>query len=165
VPEPVNLEQARAATGRSPLLHDHPFPTCFVCGPDREVPDGMRVFAGPVEGRRLFAAPWTPDASLAGADGAVLPEFLWSVLDCPSGNVAMLLEDADTSVLGRFSAELFAPVEAGEPQVAIGWPIGRDGRKLETGAAIFTADGELCAAARAIWVELSKEQLAALAAG
>src|SRR5215470_8525673 len=27
---------------------DHPFPTCFVCGPQRTRGDGLRVFAGPV---------------------------------------------------------------------------------------------------------------------
>jgi hypothetical protein len=163
VPEPVGVQEAEAAAARSPLLDEHPFSSCFVCGTDREPGDGMRLFAGPVEGRQLFAAPWTPDVSLAGADGAVLPEFVWSVLDCPGGNVIVLLgDDVGISVLARFAAKQLRPVRADQPHVAIGWPIGRERRKLETGSAILTADGAVCALARAIWVELSEEQIAAV---
>ena len=162
VPEPVGVDQAEAAAARSPLLDNHPFASCFVCGTEREPGDGVRLFAGPVEGRRLFAAPWTPDVSLAGPDGAVLPEFVWSVLDCPGGNVIVLLGDVGVSVLARFAADELRPVRAGEPHVAIGWPISREGRKLETGSAILTDDGEVCAIAHATWVELTEEQLAAI---
>ena len=38
--------------------------------------------------------------------------------------------------------------------MVIGWPIGRDGRKSEGGSAVFTADGELLARARGLWIEL-----------
>ena len=162
VPEPVGVDQAEAAAARSPLLDNHPFASCFVCGTEREPGDGVRLFSGPVEGRRLFAAPWTPDVSLAGPDGAVLPEFVWSVLDCPGGNVIVLLGDVGVSVLARFAADELRPVRAGEPHVAIGWPISREGRRLETGSAILTDDGEVCALAHATWVELSEEQLAAI---
>ena len=44
-----------------------------MCGPDRAEGDGLRVFPGPVAGRGLWAAPWTPDPSVAGADGRALP--------------------------------------------------------------------------------------------
>lgn len=161
VPEPVGVQEAEAAAARSPLLENHPFGSCFVCGTEREPGDGVRLFAGPVKGRQLFATPWTPDVSLAGADGAVLPEFVWSVLDCPGGNVIVLL-GAGISVLARFAAKQLHPVRADHPHVAVGWPIGREGRKLETGSAILTGEGEVCALARATWVELSEEQIAAI---
>jgi len=49
---------------------------------------------------------------------------------------------------------LRAPVRAGEPHVVISWPIEIDGRKRHSGSALFTADGELLASARALWIEL-----------
>jgi hypothetical protein len=42
----------------------------------------------------------------------------------------------------------------GRRYVAIGWPIERDGCMLEAGTAILSADGDLLAIARAIWIEL-----------
>ena len=35
----------------------------------------------------------------------------------------------------------------------IGWKIGVAGRKYLAGTAIFDEDGELCARARALWIE------------
>jgi hypothetical protein len=32
------------------------------------------------------------------------------------------------------------------------WPIGRDGRKLFAGTALFSEAGELCAAATSVWI-------------
>jgi hypothetical protein len=159
VPEPPGFAEAERAAARSPLLESHPFGTCFVCGTEREPGDGLRLFAGPVRGREMFAVPWTPDASLADGNGAVRFEFVWSVLDCPSGNVVALMEARNPCVLARFAVRQAAPIRTGGSHVAIGWPISQERRKLHTGAAIFTADGELCAYARALWVELTDEQL------
>jgi hypothetical protein len=36
----------------------------------------------------------------------------------------------------------------------VGWPLARDGRKLDTASALFTASGELAGLARARWIEL-----------
>ena len=36
--------------------------------------------------------------------------------------------------------------------MVVGWPLGEDGRKLYAGTALFTADGELLARARATWI-------------
>jgi len=44
---------------------EHPFPTCFVCGPDRRPGDGLRILVGPVAGRDLSANVWYPDEALA----------------------------------------------------------------------------------------------------
>jgi hypothetical protein len=154
VPRPPSVEDASAAGERSPLHHGHAFATCFVCGPERDPGDGLHVICGPLDGE-VVADSWTPVADLAGPDGAVAPEFRWSVLDCPSGN-AILLEDdpPDVMLLGRLSANLVAPVQVGRPHVAIGWLIERDGRKLHTGSALFDERGVLLAFARALWIEL-----------
>ena len=98
--------------------------------------------------------PGLPDDSLADEDGIVRPEFVWAALDCPSGIVTDLFGDVGRILLGRLAAELIEPLEAGATYVATAWPIARDGRKLDTGSALHTADGELCAVARARWIEV-----------
>lgn len=148
VPAPVTPAEAHAAAERYEWLHDHPYPTCFVCGPEREPGDGLRIFPGPVEGRELYAAPWTPMPDLAG------PEFTWAALDCPSGLVTNLFEGIGRTLLGRLTAELHAPIQPGEEHVLTAWPISRDGRKYHSGSALFTAEGELLAAANAVWIEV-----------
>jgi hypothetical protein len=159
VPAPVGLAEAMVAAERSPLHHSHPFPTCFVCGPERPEGDGLRIIPGPVEGRELVAAPWTPDESLASDGDAVADEFCWAALDCPSGNALMLLDDVGTSVLGRLAVRVALEIEAGRDYVVAGWPLARDGRKIDTASVVFTSDGEPAAMARARWIELRTETL------
>jgi hypothetical protein len=62
IPGPVSPAEARAAAGRARYFQDPVFPDCFVCGPARLPCDGLRIFPGPVAGRELWAAPWTPDS-------------------------------------------------------------------------------------------------------
>jgi len=135
---------------------EHAFPTCFVCGTGRAPGDGLRIFAGKVAHDALVAAPWTPDPGLAGAQGAVRPEFVWAGLDCP-GAWAWLAELERPLVLGRLAAVIDTPVLAGRPHIVAGWRLGRDGRKYFSGTAIWTADGTLCARARATWIEVNPE--------
>jgi hypothetical protein len=47
-----------------------------------------------------------------------------------------------------------APVKAGQPYVVAGWRLAEDGRKLTAGSALFTAAGQVAAAARATWIRL-----------
>jgi hypothetical protein len=72
--EPVPLEQAALATASYGGLKEHPFPTCFVCGPEH--PTGLGLFPGPVR-PGVVAAPWVPVAED--------PVMVWAALDCPSG--------------------------------------------------------------------------------
>src|SRR4051794_31035726 len=44
--EEIDFNQATAAGAASPAFHNHPFPTCFTCGPDRAEGDGLRIFPG-----------------------------------------------------------------------------------------------------------------------
>ena len=88
IPGPVSMAEARAAAGHARYFQDPLFPDCFVCGMVRQPGDGLRIFPGPVPRRRLCAAPWTPDSSVAGTDGKVRPEVAWAALDCPSGIAA-----------------------------------------------------------------------------
>ena len=159
VPAAPSANEARAAVPGSPFLaRPRPFLTCFVCGPDREDGDGLSIFPGPVAGRDLQAGTWTPDPSFADDDGAVRPEIVWASLDCPtSGPVANWHapgEELRPIVLASLAADLRAPVEAGREHVVAAWPIAIDGRKRRAGAALFTAEGDLLASARALWIEL-----------
>src|SRR5688500_4690219 len=45
-PPPVAFEDAERAAERYRWYVDHPWPGCFVCGPDREPGDGLRLFPG-----------------------------------------------------------------------------------------------------------------------
>ena len=156
IPDPVSVATAVDAASTYPWRDRHPYPTCFVCGPEREAGDGLEIFPGPVDGDALYAAPWTPDPSLAGSDGVVREEFVWCALDCPSGIVTDLFGDVGLILLGRLTADLRAPVMAGEPHVVQAWTISREGRKLATASALFSAEGDLRAVAQAVWVELPK---------
>jgi hypothetical protein len=151
VPAALDFEEASIASARYDRFDQHPFPTCFVCGPAREPGDGLRIFAGDAGEGGMVAAPWTPHPSLADAGGRIGPEFVWAVLDCP-GAYAVLEDDSTPAVLGRLTAQVYGTPEVGGRHVVIGWPIGADGRKLFAGTALFTAEGELLGAARAIWI-------------
>jgi hypothetical protein len=157
VPEPLSVAAAEQASRAYPWYDDHPFPTCFVCGPERTAGDGLRIFAGAVEGRdELFACEWTPAPDLADEGGQTRPEIVWAALDCPSAVAAAppAAEPAGPAVLARLTASLEAPVRADEPHVVLSWPLGRSGRKREAGSALLGPDGGVRARARALWVEL-----------
>ena len=85
LPDPVSFADAEIAARGFPGFKEHIFPTCLVCGPDRPDGDGLRLFAGPVAGRDLWATPWITSSALAADDGNVRREFVWAALDCPSG--------------------------------------------------------------------------------
>jgi hypothetical protein len=159
IPPPVPIAEARAARDRSWLgMHpdEHPFPACFVCGPERKIRDGLCITVGKVAGRDLFAGPWHPDDTLAGPGGEVRPEFLWAALDCPGGIGAFgeAALNGPPYLLGRFSVRQLGPVRAGKPHIVLGWRLGENGRKLMAGSALFTAAGQAVGLARATWVRL-----------
>jgi hypothetical protein len=160
VPDPVAIDDAEAAGAASWLREhpeEHPFPTCFVCGPQRAPGDGLGVIVGSVRGRDVAADVWTPAPDLADARGAVRPEFVWAALDCSGGVGSFLMDalDGKPFVLGRFAVRITRPVRAGAPHAVVGWRIGRDGRKLTAGSAVFTPDAQLVAVGRATWIQLA----------
>lgn len=157
IPDPPTLEESAIAAKAYSGFEEHPFPTCFGCGYERAQGDGLRIFSGPVTGSEVLAAPWVPDASLTGEAGRVGTEFLWAALDCPSGWAAVKLKtilfpEAPHILLGRFVAEVKEELVPGQKCVTIGWPIKNDGRKLFSGSAVFSENGELLAAGEATWI-------------
>jgi hypothetical protein len=151
-PVPPSYLETLDASVRYPGFAEHPFPTCFVCGPQRARGDGLRVFAGPVNGRGIFAAPWVPDASLSRGDGKVRPEFMWAAMDCP-GCFAANKTGRGNWLLGEFTAHVDRCVHVEEPCRVIAWHISSQGRKHVAGTALFDGDGELCGRAKAVWIE------------
>jgi hypothetical protein len=163
-PDPVSVGEAHAAGAGSPWrTHPaaHPFPTCFVCGPDRRSGDGMHVMVGPVAGRDLAADVWYPDATLADEDGYVRPEFLWAALDCAGGVGALGdAKDGDLAfVLGRLAVRQLGPVQPDQPYVVVGWRLAQDGRKLTAGSAVFDAAGQQIGVGCATWIRLRPDSV------
>ena len=135
----------------------HFYPGCFVCGPEREHGDGLRIFAGPLEANKgpegMVAATWTPDESLVDSSGKVSTEYLWAVLDCP-GAYAFPEPATGAILLGELAVSIKGPVMAGEKCVVIGWEISHEGRKHYTGTALFGESGSNRAVAYATWIEV-----------
>jgi hypothetical protein len=129
----------------------HPFPACFVCGCEREHGDGLRIFAGAGDDG-IVAAPWVPDHELAGGGARVRAEFLWAALDCP-GYFA-IARGGEKAVLGRMVGEVDPTIAAGERCVVVAWPIGRSGRKLQAGTAIFDESGTRRGVSLQTWITI-----------
>jgi hypothetical protein len=141
-PAPVTLPEAALATASYGGWHDHPFPTCFVCGPQNF--EGLRLFPGAV-GEGVVATPWIP------ADDD--PVMVWAALDCPSGWSHDL--PGRPLVLGRMACRIDAVPKSGSDHVVLGWQVGEEGRKVFTGSALYTAAGKVLAVARQTWIAVS----------
>lgn len=142
--EPVSFAEARAVAPSHLGLINHPFPTCFVCGPQRAEGDGLRLPPGGVPDRRTATAWTVPD----GVD----EELVWAVLDCPGGWAVPL--EGRPYVLGRLAARVDALPRAGDECVVMGQMLSEDGRKAYTYTSLYGTDGTLLATARGTWIAL-----------
>ncbi len=155
-PPPPSFAEAEEASQSYVYFREHPFPTCFVCGPQRVAGDGLRIFPGLIERRSLVAAPWVPDASLAVGSSQVSLEFMWSALDCSSAFSFLPLPEGKVVVLGKLWARIEGAVLPREKCVVVGWLLGVEGRKRFAGSAIYAEQGHPVAVARATWIEVSR---------
>lgn len=159
LPGLISMDEVQAVMTRARYFEDPYFPDCFVCGTNRSPGDGLRIFPGPMPGRPIWAAPWTPDRSVAGPENTVRPEVIWAALDCPSGIAAgegTDLEQDTAIVLGQMTATLSVLPVPGDRCQVIAWPAGRDGRKLTAGSALLGPGGEMLAIATAIWITVPR---------
>lgn len=154
VPPSPTFAQAQESSQQYLGFKRHAFPSCFVCGPNREHGDGLRIFPGAVGQEATIAAPWTPHESLGDAQGMVKPEFLWSALDCTGAFAFPNIPEGMAIVLGELAVSIENPLRCGDACVVIGWPLGEEGRKHFAGSAIYTQAGVLVAKARAVWIEV-----------
>ena len=153
VPDPPSYETAVKAAGQHPMMDTHIYPCCFVCGPARKIADGLRIFAGRVENQDYVAAPWIPEKCFADESGVIRDEIVWAALDCP-GAWAILARKLRPILLGRLAVEIIKPVKAGQVLIVTGWQIAEEGRKIQTGTALFDETNNLCAKGQAVWIEL-----------
>lgn len=165
-PSAASLSEASAAVAPW-ATEDHPFPTCFVCGPDRAHGDGLRIFAGAISGRPspndVFAAIWEPAPVDADpATGEVYPEIVWAALDCPGGQAIHVFGGAEQAVvLGTITARRLAPVRSGERYVATAWEERHDGRKHFCTTVLHHvrpdgSQGEIVGESRALWIAIPR---------
>jgi hypothetical protein len=151
IPGPVSWADAQAAADGYEGGTDHPFPTCFSCGPARAPGDGLRLRPGRVPGGSgEYACPWTP------APGVDL-ETVWAALDCPGGWASGIA--GRPMVLGTMTARVHAMPMAGHPHVVVAWQRGSSGRKHLSGTALYAADGRLLAHAEATWIAVDPDTI------
>jgi hypothetical protein len=158
LPPAPSLQAAQQASwhyaGAGP---EHPFPGCFVCGPQRLADDGLRIFPGAVDdaaarAQGLVAAPFSAPPDLLDAGGELRPEIVWAALDCP-GYFAIVGQSLVPMLLGELAVELRAPIGRG-PYVVFAWRLSTEGRKAHCGSALASLDGDVLAVARATWIRV-----------
>ena len=124
---------------------DHPFPTCYGCGPARA--DGLRIFAGRLPDGTT-AAPWTVPAD-------VTAPTVWAALDCPGG---WTINSADRPyVLGRIAVLLDRMPLPGDHCVVRGALTAMEGRKALVHTTLYGPDTTVLARARATWIAIINE--------
>lgn len=148
-----SLAAAIAAGSGFPGLHGPFHPVCFCCGDEVAEGVGLRVFVGQLAGAAagVVAGPWTPNPVFADAEGLVPAEVIWAALDCP-GVVSWVVTGGGHGMLGTMTAELIRRPAVGETCIVLAWPIEQSGRKLISGTALFTPDGELLAKSHQVWI-------------
>jgi hypothetical protein len=141
---PVSPAEADLAMEGYLGWEDHPFPTCYVCGHERE--DGLFLAPGPVAGRAdTVACTWIPEETS--------PEVLWGVLDCPGGWTTDPRDDP--MVLTRMTADLVGTAKVGEPHVVVAQQVRRVGRVATNLTSVYGPDGALVGTSSAEWTALA----------
>jgi uncharacterized protein YhfF len=139
LPEPVGPVEGVADP-------DHPFPTCFTCGPARS--DGLGLVPTPVGGGRV-AATWRVRQPTV--------ERVWAALDCPGAFAVNPDFERGITVLGRLVAHVEEVPRDGEVLSVVAWPLaGGDERRSYAGTCVFRGDEPL-AWARATWFSVGDE--------
>ncbi|GAA4262853.1 hypothetical protein [Dactylosporangium darangshiense] len=141
---PARLPEAADAATRYPGLTDHPFPTCYVCGPARD--DGLALFPGVLPDGRT-AAPWRVPADVS-------PVTMWAALDCPGGWSVIAPNGGRPYVLGRLAVWLDTLPSPDDTCVVMGVYTGGEGRKAEVLSTVYGPQGTILATARATWIAL-----------
>jgi hypothetical protein len=123
---------------------EHPFSTCYVCGPERAVGDGLRIFPGRLPDGRTVATWLVP--------GDVNATTVWAALDCPGGWA--LIAPGRPYVLGRITVSIGALPTPGEECLVMGEATGIQGRKGSVRSALYTPTGVLLARSVATWISV-----------
>lgn len=134
--------------------------SCFVCGRNRGVGDGMRVWAGEAEGHHGALEAWILHQAFCDEDDLMRPEYMFGALDCPGG--ASLPEENRRVLLGEMTTVIHQRPRKGEELIIHAWHDHSDGRKHFAGTALYSADGTLLAQADTLWIQLKPDQIAGM---
>lgn len=145
---PVDFVTAALAAGGADR-ENHPFPGCFVCGPDRSQTDGMHILPGKVR-PGLVASSWRPAPWQADPTGTVPLRMVTAALDCPS--IFPFMQPGGAALLASMTFDVRRLPRVSEHLVVTGWSRGAEGRKMFGASAIATADGEPVARANTLWI-------------
>lgn len=119
---------------------DHPFPTCFTCGPART--DGLGLVPTPAGDGRVVATWHVRQPTI---------ERVWAALDCPGAFAVNPSFERGITVLGRLAAHVEEVPRDGEVLSVVAWPLpGGDERRSYAGTCVFRGETPL-AWARATW--------------
>ena len=144
VPVPATPDEAERAQARYEGDEDHPFPSCFACGTDRDPGDGLRLRPGPLmDGTGRYATPWTVPHDVGRA-------VTWAALDCPSGWAAGVAGRA--MVLGTMTARVWRVPSPGERLVVTSWKRGEQGRRTRAASTVHATSGEMLGRAETVWI-------------
>jgi hypothetical protein len=121
---------------------DHPFSTCYGCGPARE--DGLHIFPGRL-GDGTNAAPWNVPADVSAP-------VVWAAMDCTGGWT--VVGAGRPYVLGRIAVEVGRLPEPGDQCVVRGALAGLEGRRALVHTTLYGPDGAEFARSRATWIAL-----------
>jgi hypothetical protein len=140
---PVGYADAVQASRGYEGFADHPFPTCYGCGPARD--DGLRIFAGRLSDGTT-AAPWTVPNDVS------IP-VIWTSLDCSGGWT--VVGAGRPYVMGRIAVDVARVPSPGEQCVVRGALASMEGRRATVHTTLYGPDGAELARARATWVAIA----------
>lgn len=145
IPKVISLEEAEKASLRH--VFEMPYPNCFGCGSARSEDDGLQLRSGPVKGRDLVAIDWRPlSAAVGAAEGMPVPQpIVWAAMECPIARameLGALKKPGELVVLGRMTTRVRKLPNVGSHYFFMGWPIGREGRKIQLGGSLYGEDGQ-----------------------
>jgi hypothetical protein len=152
-PSPPTYAEAETAGQRFIGFHRSFHPNCLCCRLC-EPGDGIRSYAGQIKGHEpgWLAGVWTPHERYADSEGLADHSTIWAALDCPGAVAWVVTQGGSGGWLGTMTCEIVRRPAVGEACILTAWPIFESGRKRLSGTALHTADGDLLATSRQVWL-------------
>ena len=139
----------------------HHFGTCFVCGPDRNRGDGLRIFTGATQREGVVAGPWLPFDDLFDEQDRLKKIYYWAAMDCPS-YFAIVGQKMKVLLLGKMACQILNPIHKGEKIIVMAWKEKEEGRKFYSGTVLYGEDGTVKSYSKNLWIALKEEQIAGM---
>lgn len=161
VPHLQAVDKIDSVRQRCQGFRNHPFPGCFVCGPDRQQ-DGLAVYPGPLtdsEGQALVAARWQAQDEFYDAENQLDKKIIWAALDCPTSFAALEITENQAlvpMVLGLFTVRILKPIYRHDAVFVQAWAGAKEGRKVKGYSALVSTSGECFAYSEALWISIKK---------